>query len=93
MKKFIVSLILFSGLDSTAIAQTGWFWQNPLPQGNQLQSVDFSNSEAGWAVGQYGTILRTINGGTNWTQTVVRNKSISAFRRSSEQRHSLDSRR
>ncbi len=47
-------------------SQTGWFWQNPLPQGNSLNSVKFINTTTGWAVGFFGTILRTTNGGTNW---------------------------
>lgn len=44
-----------------------WYWQNPLPQGNTLNSVKFTSSTAGWAVGAYGTILYTTNGGTTWT--------------------------
>ena len=31
--------------------QGGWFWQNPLPQGNTLNSVKFVNLSVGWAVG------------------------------------------
>jgi photosystem II stability/assembly factor-like uncharacterized protein len=47
--------------------QEGWFWQNPLPQGNGLSSVSFVNELTGWTVGEYGTILRTTDGGINWT--------------------------
>lgn len=47
-------------------AQFGWEWQNPLPQGNDLFSVQMIDTSVAVAVGYYGTILRTVNGGTNW---------------------------
>jgi len=41
---------------------------NPQSSGttNLLLSADFINVDTGWACGPNGTILRTINGGTNW---------------------------
>jgi hypothetical protein len=36
----------------------GWYWQNPLPQGNGLKGVWGSSSTDVIAVGDYGTILR-----------------------------------
>ena len=48
-------------------AQSGWFWQNPLPQGNSLSSVSFTDANTGAAVGAGGTILRTTDGGAHWT--------------------------
>ncbi len=64
MKKLIISisLMLFSAL---SFAQ--WTWQNPLPQGNTLKSVYFTNANTGYAVGNYGTIIKTIDGGEQWT--------------------------
>ena len=47
-------------------AQSNWFWQNPLPQGNNLNSVFFTDANKGTAVGLSGTILRTTNGGASW---------------------------
>jgi photosystem II stability/assembly factor-like uncharacterized protein len=44
-----------------------WNWQNPLPQGNSLSSVFFTNSQTGYVVGSGGTIMKTINGGITWT--------------------------
>lgn len=44
---------------ASAVVSTGdgsWFWQNPMPQGNQLSGVAFSDSQHGWAVGANGTI-------------------------------------
>ena len=52
---------------SAAHAQSGWFWQNPIPQGNSLGAVTFSDGNTGTAVGYLGTILRTTNGGATWT--------------------------
>src|SRR5208283_954319 len=60
---FIVLLVFTSNLHS----QSGWFWQNPLPQGNTLSGVSFTDASTGTAVGDAGTILRTTNGGTSWT--------------------------
>lgn len=47
-------------------AQSGWFWQNPLPCGNNLNDVCFIDPNTGIAVGDFGTILRTSDGGNNW---------------------------
>ena len=44
----------------------GWYWQNPLPQGNTLLGVSFTNADTGTAVGDYGTVLRTTDGGATW---------------------------
>src|SRR5258706_12368068 len=46
---------------------SGWQWQNPLPQGNTINSVRFAaDKKNGWAVGSDGAILRTRNGGFEW---------------------------
>ena len=34
-------------------AQNEWFWQYPLPQGNNLYSVQFLDENFGWAVGGF----------------------------------------
>ena len=44
-----------------------WRWQNPLPQGNNLRGVSVVNANTGTLVGDYGTIVRTTDGGNNWT--------------------------
>ena len=55
----------------------GWFWQNPLPQGNSLSGVAFSDATHGWAVGgsidsrtatSTAVILATTDGGATWKQ-------------------------
>lgn len=50
MKRFIVIAIVFT-MNIGVFAQSGWFWQNPLPQGNGLGDVFFINNSTGWAVG------------------------------------------
>ena len=64
MKKIL--LITFVFILSAFIAFPQWYWQNPLPQGNTLNSVKFISSTVGWAVGDAGTILYTSDGGTTW---------------------------
>ena len=44
----------------------GWFWQNPLPQGNALTDVSFVDASHGWAVGGE-AILVTKDGGQTWS--------------------------
>ena len=44
-----------------------WRWQNPLPQGNNLRGASLVNANTGTLVGDYGTIVRTTDGGNNWT--------------------------
>ncbi|HEY0098716.1 MAG TPA: YCF48-related protein, partial [Pyrinomonadaceae bacterium] len=36
-----------------------------------LYHVDFADDERGWAVGERGTILRTVNGGETWSSVSV----------------------
>ena len=45
----------------------GWFWQNPLPTGNSLYDVWMTDANTGTAVGAFGIIVRTTDGGTTWT--------------------------
>ena len=61
-KSLLICLLLISGL---SFGQ--WTWQNPLPQGNSLNSVHFPDANTGYAVSDYGSILKTTNGGTTWT--------------------------
>jgi len=62
MKRILILSCLF--IFSTANAQ--WFWQNPLPQGNDLYSVHLIDTNTGWMVGILGTICKTTNGGLTW---------------------------
>jgi photosystem II stability/assembly factor-like uncharacterized protein len=46
-------------------SQSGWTWGSPRPQGNELRAVEFA-AGTGYAAGEFGTILRTDDGGANW---------------------------
>src|ERR1700687_2720927 len=62
------SLIGLAVISSSASFAQGWFWQNPLPQGNYLLGVSFVDANSGTAVGDAGTILRTTDGGATWNR-------------------------
>ena len=65
MKKFIFSFLLLSIAALNIYAQQGWFWQNPLPQGNGLGRA-FISGNNGYIIGHLGTFLKTTNLGSNW---------------------------
>jgi photosystem II stability/assembly factor-like uncharacterized protein len=48
------------------VTNSAWFWGNPSPQGEPLLDIRFSG-DVGYAVGDFGTVLRTANGGLTWT--------------------------
>ncbi len=72
MKKYLLYLSVFfwtSALCSTELlAQQGWYAQASGTTVNLL-AVSFTDANTGTAVGegQFGTILRTTDGGTTWT--------------------------
>src|SRR3954466_10583549 len=51
---------------SVQVGSSGWLWGNPLPQGNTLRAMAFAGPN-GYAVGDFGTLLKTTDGGTTWT--------------------------
>jgi photosystem II stability/assembly factor-like uncharacterized protein len=51
---------------SVQVGSSGWQWGNPLPQGNTLRSISFAGAN-GYAAGDFGTLLRTSDGGTTWS--------------------------
>ena len=64
MKVRLSLLVLPLGLAlvrTSSFADSGWFWQNPLPQGNTLTSVVVLNSQTVVAVGGRGTIIRSMD--------------------------------
>jgi photosystem II stability/assembly factor-like uncharacterized protein len=48
------------------VGSSGWQWGNPLPQGNTLRTVSFAGP-TGYAAGDFGTLLKTTDGGASWT--------------------------
>src|SRR5262249_1317752 len=51
----------------TGAPSSQWHWQNPRPQGNNLRGASFTDANTGTVVGEYGTIVRTTDGGNSWT--------------------------
>jgi photosystem II stability/assembly factor-like uncharacterized protein len=50
------------------VGSSGWLWGNPLPQGNTLRAMSLIGT-TGYAVGDFGTLLKTADGGDTWTGT------------------------
>jgi photosystem II stability/assembly factor-like uncharacterized protein len=48
-----------------SVGHSGWTWGDPSPQGNTLNDVVFAGS-LGFAVGDFGTVLRSEDGGNTW---------------------------
>ena len=68
--KFLNLLCLsFLLLQLTILAQEGWFWQHPLPQGNDLRDVFVLDENTIFAVGDRGTLLYSDNAGADWEIT------------------------
>jgi photosystem II stability/assembly factor-like uncharacterized protein len=65
MKKIILVLLVLTF--KLSFAQTGWFWQNPKPQGQTLRDVKIINSTTVLAAGDNGVFMKSTNSGNNWT--------------------------
>jgi photosystem II stability/assembly factor-like uncharacterized protein len=65
MKNTLTCLIFLLSI-GPVFSQSGWYWQNPVPQGNPLHDVFFTDDTNGWAVGDFGSILYTRDQGTTW---------------------------
>ena len=65
---FTILIIFLAGINVN-VAQL-WENLNPFdqPPGNTLLGVDFPDEEHGWAVGEYGFILHTSDGGVTWLE-------------------------
>jgi len=67
MKNLKLFVILFSLLYSNlCFAQSGWFWQNPLPTSSQINDNYIFNSQRYLLVTNGGLIIETTNNGVNW---------------------------
>ena len=62
----IVLFVTFIQLSNKMMAQSGWFWQNPLPTGQTLKDVYVFDEHTSIAVGEAGTIIKTTDGGISW---------------------------
>ena len=66
-KLFTTFLIIISAISINIYAQSVWQWQQPQPTGNFMWAVDFVDDNTGYAAGDVGTIIKTTNGGLDWS--------------------------
>jgi len=45
-----------------------YHWAHPTPEGNAIHAFAFPSASRGYAVGLFGTVLRTDDGGTSWVR-------------------------
>jgi photosystem II stability/assembly factor-like uncharacterized protein len=65
----VAALVAAAPVGAGAVVSTGhsgWAWSSPAPQGEDVADVAFSGS-TGYAVGDFGTLLRSTDAGTTWT--------------------------
>ena len=63
MKRIILTisfLVLFF------LCYSQWEWQNPLPQGDGLRSICFTDMNTGYALSGGGGIVKTMDAGNTW---------------------------
>ena len=48
--------------DNVGTPFSGWTWGNPQPQGSTLNDISFAGG-VGYAAGDFGTLIKTANGG------------------------------
>jgi photosystem II stability/assembly factor-like uncharacterized protein len=65
MKHFL--LLLTALLTMLAAAAQNWQYQNPFPAPVNLNAVYFADTLKGVVAGDCGTLLKTNDGGINWT--------------------------
>ena len=63
----IVAACITAAAAEVTVGQSGWNWGNPQPQGHTLHAVEFANATRGYAAGEFGTLLRTDDGGASWS--------------------------
>jgi len=78
MKNLCIISFLIILSASNIFSQSGWFWQNPLPTGNDLIKIQFVNSSIVFTVGRQGSILKSTDGGINWLDLSFKDVSINS---------------
>lgn len=66
MRRLLLALLATLCVSGTSRA-TSYFWGTPRPQGNPIHSIAMLGGQTGVAVGEKGTVLRTTDAGTTWT--------------------------
>ncbi len=79
MTKFITTLLTLLLVPASTLSQTSWQWVNPLPQGNLLSGIYAAGTDTLFAVGDYGTVIRSSNGGATWLVTPTAGGMVEAL--------------
>ena len=66
----ILYLVIIHTFQFTTYSQTGWI-QQASQTTTQLNCIHFENSNVGYAGGDNGIFLKTINGGAQWNYTII----------------------
>ncbi len=66
LRLWFLCFVIWSVPVSRSFAAPGWFWQNPLPQGNHLWGVSVLDANTVVAVGTFSTVIKTTDGGVTW---------------------------
>ncbi|MCK9209344.1 MAG: YCF48-related protein [Ignavibacteriaceae bacterium] len=65
MKRFVIAaIVLFLSIQNTP--QTQWYFQNPIVHDQTIFGVSYTSNDAIFAVGQWGTAIKSIDGGSTW---------------------------
>jgi len=62
----LLPLLAYAYLSTGPTWDRAWYWQNPVPQGNDLRAQSWVSSATGWAVGTSGVVLKSVDGGAAW---------------------------
>ncbi len=65
MKNLFLFFVLI--INGSNYSQQGWFLQSPSPTIQELRDVFFIDTLNGWGVGDAGVIIKTSDGGENWS--------------------------
>ena len=65
-KLLFAALLVMLTFSPGVLTQPVWVTQNPLPQCNTINDVQFIGISTGYEAGNYGTIFKTTNAGANW---------------------------
>ncbi len=58
---YLFALIIIFKCES--YSQDGWFWLNPLPQGNYLTDVEFTSNNTVYVSAAGNTLMKSTDGG------------------------------
>ena len=63
---FVVALSVAPAAPAAVLTtHSGWFWGAPAPQAQSLSAVEFAGA-TGYAAGDFGTVLKSTDGGRTW---------------------------